>query len=96
MVGVLGFRFALNDLGNFVSNDENIEITYDGSLLSKFNILQEDISLTINFDVIIKTSEDVSYKGTVSLDMPVEGIIEQGTSKKEITEFSDVVFKRVK
>jgi hypothetical protein len=36
--GVIGFRVALEDLGNFVSN-ENIEVTYDGKLLSNISFL---------------------------------------------------------
>lgn len=93
--GVAGFRVALNDLGKFVSNDENIEITYDGRLLSNLGVSLEEIKLSLSFDIIITTSENINYKGTITLEMPTNEIIEQGASKTEITDFSNVVFKRV-
>lgn len=93
--GVVGFRLALEDLGKFLSNDESIEITYDGRLLSNLGISLDEIKLTLNFDIIITTSENISYKGTISLEMPASEIIEQGASKIEITDFSDIIFKRI-
>ncbi len=59
--GVVGFRLSLKDLGKFVSNDENIEITYDGRLLSNLGVNLEEIKLSLSFDIIITTSENVSY-----------------------------------
>lgn len=93
--GVVGFRLALNDLGNFVSNDESVEIIYDGRLLSNLGVALEEIKLTLSFDIVITTSENISYKGTISLDMPTNEIIEQGASKIELTDFSNVIFKRI-
>ena len=93
--GVVGFRLALNELGKFVSNDESAEIIYDGRLLSNLGISLEEIKLTLNFDIIITTHENISYKGTLSLDMPTNEIIEKGASKIEVTDFSDVIFKRI-
>lgn len=92
---VVGFRLALNDLGNFVSNDESVEIIYDGRLLSNLGVSLEEIMLTLNFDIVITTNENVSYKGTISLDMPTSEIIDQGASKIEVTDFSNVIFKRI-
>lgn len=91
--GMLSFRFSLEDLGKFISN-ENQEITYDGKLLSNLGIKIEDIQFNISFDILITTSDDITYKGTLSLDMPIETVIEEGSSSKEITDFSSVVFKR--
>ena len=93
--GVVGFRLALNELGNFVSNDENLEVIYDGRLLSNLGISLDEIKLTLNFDIIITTNENISYKGTLSLDMPTDEIIEKGASKIEVTDFSNIVFKRM-
>lgn len=92
--GIVGFRFALEELGVFTSN-ENIEVTYDGKLLSNLGITIDQIKYKVAFDVIITTSENVSFKGTINLDMPVEDVIEKGSSSKEVTDFSNVVFKRV-
>ena len=91
--GVLGFRIALSDLGNFTSNDKE-EIVYDGTLLSDLDIKEEDINFVLNFDIIITTSENVRFKGNLNLELPVKNIVEEGTSNTEITNFEDVIFKR--
>ena len=93
--GILGFRFALKNIGTYISN-ENEEINYDGRLLDKLGISIDSIKFNVSFDIIITTNKDVNYKGTINLEMPVETIITEGNSSKEITDFSDVVFKRVK
>ncbi len=92
--GILGFRFSIEDLGSYVSN-ETQEIIYDGRLLSNLGIGIEEIKFNVSFDIIITTSNNVSYKGTIKLDMPVDTVIEEGSSSIEITDFSDVVFKRI-
>ena len=92
--GIVGFRFAVEELGVFNSN-ENIEITYDGKLLSNLGITIDQIKVQVAFDVIITTSEKVSFKGTINLDVPVETVIEEGSSSREITDFSNVVYKRI-
>ena len=93
--GIVGFRLALNNLGKFVSNDENVEIIYDGRLLSNLGVSLEEIKLTLKFDIIVTTSSNISYKGSLTLDMPTSEIIEQGASKTEITDFTDIIFKRI-
>ena len=92
--GVIGCRISLDDLGIFVSN-ETTEIVYDGTLLQNLGITVEDISFNISFYIQIETSENVTYQGTISLELPAQDLIEKGSSNFEITDFSDVVFKRV-
>lgn len=92
--GILGFRFSIEDLGSYISN-ETQEIIYDGRLLSNLGVGIEEIKFNVGFDIIITTSNNVSYKGTIKLDMPVDTVIEEGSSSIEITDFSDVVFKRI-
>lgn len=92
--GVLAFRVALEELGTYISNDDE-EITYDGKLLSNLGINLEEIQFNLSFDIIITTSDDVSYKGTINLDMPIESVIEEGSSNRELTDFSNIVFKRI-
>lgn len=91
--GILGFRVAVEELGNYISNEDE-EITYDGKLLSNLGVTIPEISFDISFDVIITTSENISFKGTINLNMPIDTVIEEGSSSKEITDFSNVVFKR--
>ncbi len=92
--GVLGFRFSLEDLGTFISN-ENQEITYDGKLLSNLGVNLEEIQFDVSFDIILTTSNNISYKGNISLSLPIDNVIEEGSSSKEITDFSNVIFKRI-
>ncbi len=94
--GILGFRFALENLGTFISN-ENEEINYDGRLLSNLGITDiEKLKFNVSFDVTIKTSKNISYNGNINLDMPAPNIITEGNSNIEITDFSNVIFKRIK
>ena len=92
--GILGFRVAIEELGNYISNEDE-EITYDGKLLSNLGITVPEISFDISFDIIITTSENISFKGTINLNMPIDTVVEEGSSSKEITDFSNVVFKRI-
>ena len=57
--------------------------------------MEEDIKLQFYFDIIVETNENVKYKGTIVLDMPGENLGEEGKSKIEINDFSNVVFKRI-
>ena len=50
----------------------------------------------ITFDLNIKIQSGKEYKASVAVDMPVEGIIENGKSAIEITDLKDVIFKRIK
>ena len=92
--GMLGFRVALEDLGTYISN-EDTEIIYDGRLLQNLGISLEEIKLQLGFDMIIETNSNVSYKCSLNIEMPTDEIIEQGSSKIEITDFSNVIFKRI-
>lgn len=92
--GVIGCRISLDDLGIFVSN-ETTEIVYDGSLLQNLGITVDDIKFNISFDIQIETSENVTYQGTISIDLPAQDLIEKGSSNFEITDFGNVVFKRI-
>ena len=91
--GMIGFRVSLDELGKFVSN-ENDEISYDGSLLKNANVTNEQIQTNLNFDMIIETNENIKFRGTFSLELPKGNILEEGSSSLEITDFSDVIFKR--
>lgn len=92
--GVMAFRASIENLGDYISN-EGTEIAYNGSLLSKVGITLEEIQFNLSFDMIIQTSENVSFKGTINTKFPSGDIINQGTSNTEITDFSNVIFKRV-
>ena len=92
--GVIGCRVALENLGTYISN-ESMEITYDGKLLQNILVNMEQIKFELSFDILIETNKNVTYKGTINLKLPAEDIIENGSSNFEITDFGDVVFKRI-
>lgn len=93
--GVVSFRLALENLGNYVSN-EDTEIVYDGSLLNKINITNDNIKTKLAFDISIQTNNNVTYKGNVSLETPSGDLTLEGATNTEITNFDNVIFKRVK
>ena len=93
--GMLGFRVSLENIGNYISNNHEETIVYDGSLITKAGLTKEDISFKISFDLIITLNSNVSYKGTITLDLPNEDILTNLVSYLEITDFSNVVFKRI-
>ncbi len=93
--GMLGFRVSLENIGNYVSNNHEETIVYDGSLITKAGLTKEDISFKISFDLIITLNSNVSYKGTITLDLPNEDILTNPESYLEITDFNNVVFKRI-
>lgn len=92
--GVIGCRIALDNLGTYISNDST-EITYDGTLLQSIGVNIEEIKFALSFDILIETNKNVTYKGTISLELPAEDIITNGSSNFEITNFDDVIFKRI-
>ena len=92
--GVIGCRMALDNLGIFVSN-ETTEVVYDATLLQNIGINLEDIKFNISFDIQIETSANVTYQGTINLELPAQDLLEKGSTNFEVTDFSDVVFKRM-
>lgn len=92
--GMIGFRVSLDEVGKFISN-EGEEISYDGTLLKNIDVNNEQIKTNISFDLIIETNENVKFKGTYNLELPKGNIVEEGSSNLEITNFDDVIFKRI-
>lgn len=93
--GMCGFRVANENLGEFISNEETEEVVYDGKLLEKIGVTEQDIKLQISFDIIIETDDGIKYKGTIVVDMPGENLIQDGKSTIEINNFENVIFKRI-
>lgn len=92
--GVIGFSLANTELEKFVSNDEE-EISYNGTLLSKIGITDNDVKSKISFDIVIELDNGKKYSGNVVLDINCDGLVENGSAQQEITEFSNVIFKRI-
>ena len=92
--GMLLFRYCIKNIGEYSSN-EDTEIQHDGTLLAKAGITLEQIECEVAFDITITLKSGIGYKGTVHLKLPVGNLIDEGTSSIEITDFSNVVFKRI-
>lgn len=96
--GLALISFANTDLGNFTSTEGNAEIKHDGTLLSKINstepLKEEELKFSVKFDLIIQIDNN-SYKGTVQTDLPCGDLMEKGTAILEVTDFSNVVFKKI-
>lgn len=90
--GLIGFSVALNDLGIYTKTDDTV--TYDGTILSKLNLTNEDIALKISFDMIIETSSNKKFKSTLQFDLPTGNIIEEGRTFLDKNNLDDIVFKR--
>lgn len=92
--GIISFRIGIRNLGNYVSN-EDTEVRYDGTLLDKMKITNEQLKTKISFDIIISTKSEKQYKGTIPLEIPVGDIVKEGVSNMQKTDFSDIIFKRL-
>ena len=91
--GMIGFRTSLEDLGNFTSNDS---VTYDGNLLSKIGVTNDKIKFNLSFDLTITLNNNVNFTGTFNLNLPCGDIINEVEPHLELTDFSDIIFKRIK
>ena len=91
--GIIGISIANTELGTYTSG-EDTEITYNGTMLSKLGITDEDVKSKISFDVVIELDDGKKYSGRASIDIPCDGLVENGTAQIELTDFSNVIFKR--
>lgn len=88
---IISFRCSNEYLVNFESNDNTV--TYNGSLLKKLGITQEDIQFTILFDILIETKTRENFKTTVMLDLPTGNIVQEEVSTYQINK-NELVFKK--
>ena len=92
--GLVAIRILLDNLGTY-TNNEDTEIKYDGGLLKKLNIKDEEIEFSIKFDIIIELESGIKYKASEEIDLPSKDLVSKGNSNYEINDFSNLVFKRI-
>lgn len=92
--GSIAISFANKQAGTY-SSAEDTEITYDGTMLSKIGITNEQVKSKVTFDLIIELDDGKKYSGKVELNFNCDGLVENGKSQTEITDFSNIVFKRI-
>lgn len=91
--GLVIFRYAINNVGTYISNDGE-EISHN-ELLKKLNINNDDLKFKVSFDIYINLNSGKSYKSVISLDFPVDDVVDGGIKSKEYTDLKDIVFKRM-
>ena len=91
--GLIMFRVANDKVAEYFSNEDEIN---HNELLKKANITVEDLKSKVSMDITIKIESGKEYKANIVLDLPVEGVIENGTSSQEIIDTSNIIFKRIK
>lgn len=90
--GLVVFRYAIENLGNYISNDDE-QINHD-ELLKKLSIKNEDLSFEVSFDVTANLTSKKTYKTRVTLDLPVGDVVNKGVQSVEKTDLNDIIFKR--
>lgn len=91
--GGIYISFANLGLENYKSNEDEV-IEQGGTILEKMNVSEDDLKFRVSFDLIIEV-QDKSYKTNLVLDLPEEGIVGQKETHREITDFKNVIFKRL-
>ncbi len=91
--GLVIFRYAINNIGNYISNDD-AEISHS-ELLKKLSINNDDLKFKVSFDVYINLNSGKTYKSNIDLELPVNDVVDQGTQSVEYNNLEDIVFKRI-
>ncbi len=90
--GIVGLRVLNKELGNYSSNDE--EINYDGRILNLSNLSFEELKFVLKFDVLIEVKNGIKYKTSVELELPAGNILESGIEINEYINVDNLVYKR--
>ena len=90
--GILVFRYSNKNVGQYISNEDD-EINHN-ELLKKINVNQEELSFSINFDILMTLQGGTSYRANLNIDLPLDNITNLGMQSKEITDLGELVFKR--
>ncbi len=91
--GIVAFRCANNKIGEYFSDEEIIN---HNELLKKAKISEDILQIKLSFDLTMLLESGREYKANIILDLPNSGVVEKGTSSKEITDLKDIIFKRTK
>ena len=89
----IAFRYSNKNVASYESNEES-EINH-AELLKKSGTTIEELKGTLSFDITISLESGKVFKANIKLEMPVGDIIENAQQSMEITDFSDIVFKRI-
>ncbi len=90
--GLIAIRCSNEKVAEVSSEEE--EMNHD-ELLKKAGVAKQDLEIKMTFDLIIQLEGAKQYKTTIDLDFPVDNVIEEGTTSREITDLKKFVFKRM-
>ena len=91
--GIIAFRCSNDKVAEYISNEETI---VHNELLKKANISNEQIKFNLKFDLTIILENGKEYKTAISMDLPVEDVVNYGTTSKEYVDMEQFIFKRIK
>ena len=91
--GKIAFRYAIDNISQYIS--QNAEEINHSQLLKLTNVQKEDIQSEISFELTIKLKSGKIYKTDISVEIPGEDVIEEGTKGIEITDLQNIIFKRL-
>ena len=92
--GVILFRYVNTNLCEYISNEDET-IKHDSSLLEKIQLTKEDLYATLSFEIQIKLKSEKKYQAEIEIEMPIDNMVENGKGSIEITDLSNIVFKRI-
>ena len=90
--GIVAFRCSNNNVAKYQSNEEEIN---HNELLKKAGVTQEELKINLTFNLSIKLESGKEYQAEITTELPTGNVIEEGNTSIEITNFDDIVFKRI-
>lgn len=91
--GMIGFRCSNTSVGVVESDEEEIDHL---KFLEIAKVEDENLAATVIFTLKIKLKEGVTYVGEIEIEIPVEGVTEDGITSIEKTNIDNTIFKREK
>lgn len=90
--GIIAFRCSNNNIAKYKSDEEEI---VHNELLKKAKIKNEDLKIVLTFNFTVKLESEKEYQADIKIDLPTGDVIEEGNTSKEITDLTDIIFKRI-
>lgn len=89
--GMIGFRVSNNDIATMISDEATINHL---EFLKNSDVTNEELEVSVKFNLKIKLKEGATYIGNIELQMPVGDVIEEGITSIERTDIDSAIFKR--
>ena len=90
--GIIAFRYNISKIAEYTSDETEINHT---ELLKKANVSIEDLKSIISFNLTIILESGKEFQTTITLDLPIDTVVNEGVASIEYTDMSEFVFKRI-